>query len=309
MSPQTSPYGLKLQPLPSSSEGIDGLLCVDMEDWHQIVQQQLGASPRHCAVPFRRGLDALLSLLDQHNQKATFFVLGMTAAGSREVIRELSDLGHEIATHGFDHIHLERRTTDQFREDLKRALGQLGELTGDPVLGHRAPEFSIPRDRVGPFFEVLAELGLRYDSSVYPIQGERYGLAGFPRRPQRVETAYGEVIELPLATAELAGRRIPIGGGGMWRLLPGRVLRPLAQRARDEGVLLTTYVHNYEFDPDRLILSEVIPRSGLERSPLRTELSGNLFRARLSGRLERMLERFRFSTCRDYLQSIQSLDG
>ena len=201
MTPQAPAHGLTLRPLSDRGSTSDGLLCVDLEDWHQILQQQLGASPRHCPVPFRRGLDALLDLLDRHNQKATFFVLGMTVAGSQSVVRELSDLGHEIATHGFDHIHLERRTTDEFREDLKRALGQLGELIGEPILGHRAPEFSIPRDRVGAFFDVLAELGLRYDSSVYPVDGERYGLAGFPRSPQRVETAYGPVIELPLATA------------------------------------------------------------------------------------------------------------
>lgn len=285
------------------STSIDGLLCVDLEDWHQILLRRFGGGPRHCSVHFRRGLDALLQLLADRNQEATFFVLGMTAAEDSGIVDSLVEAGHEVATHGWAHVHLERRSIADFTEDLRRAVGELTDRSGQPVLGHRAPEFSIPRDNVGAFFDALAEVGITYDSSVYPFAGRRYGLPDFPRRPCRVSAESGEVIEFPLATVELAGRRLPIAGGGYWRLLPSPLLHRMAAKARAQDVLVTTYVHNYEFDPQALRLDEVAEAGELEGSWRRVVLQQNLFRRSLPRKLGQLIGKLRLTSCRTLLEA------
>lgn len=300
---------LKTETLAFADRTIDGLLCVDLEDWHQLLLRRYGRGPKHCSVPFRRGLDALLSLLAESGQQATFFVLGMTLAEEPSIVSDLMAGGHEIATHGWEHIHLERRSNAEFAEDLKRAVGALSDLTGERVLGHRAPEFSIPREAPQAFFDTLTDQGLLYDSSVYPFAGGRYGLPDFPKRPCRVRGRGGDIIEFPLATAELAGRPIPIGGGGYWRLLPAPLLEHLARRARSQDTLLTTYVHNYEFDPERLNLTEVASAQELSGEWRRTSLQQNLFRRSLPGKLRRFLKAFRLVPCRTFLESQGLLGG
>ena len=293
----------------SLSEGeIDGLLCVDLEDWHQLLLRRFSSGPRHCSVPFRRGLDALLQLLGDAGQEATFFVLGMTLAEEPGIVSDLLAGGHEVATHGWEHLHLEGRTNQEFAEDLRRAVGELSDATGQPVLGHRAPEFSIPRDNPQGFFDTLTAQGLLYDSSVYPFAGGRYGLGDFPRSPCRVQGAGGDIVEFPLATASLGGRNIPIAGGGYWRVLPGALLERLAQRARHEGVLLTTYVHNYEFDPQRLSLTEVAEAKDLTGDWRKVGLQQNLFRRSLPTKLRRLLRTFNLVSCRTLLEAEGLLD-
>ena len=171
------------------------------------------------------------------------------------------------------------------------------------MLGHRAPEFSIPRDNVPAFFATLARVGLRYDSSVYPFAGRRYGLPDFPRRPCRVRSADGDIVEFPLATLELAGRRLPIAGGGYWRVLPQALLGLAARRARAQDVLVTTYVHNYEFDPRALRLTEVVDPTELAGRWRRVVLQQNLFRRSLPRKLRRLLGSLKLVSCRELLES------
>jgi len=287
---------------------IDGLLCVDLEDWHQLLLRRFGGGARHCQLPFRRGLDALLRLLEDSNQRATFFVLGMTVAEEPSIVTDLLAGGHELATHGWEHVHLERRSKGEFAEDLRRAVGDLSERSGVSVLGHRAPEFSIPRDDPQSFFDTLIEQGLHYDSSVYPFAGPRYGLPDFPRRPCQVLGSGGKILEFPLATGQIAGRTIPIGGGGYWRVLPAAALERLAARARAEDILLTTYVHNYEFDPKRLDLREVAEEGELSGIWRRVGLQQNLFRRSLPGKLVRLLKKFKLVSCREFLEAEGLLD-
>lgn len=294
---------LQIERLPLRATGFDGLACVDLEDWHQICLMHYGRGPRHCREQFRRGLQVLTGLLDKHGQKATFFALGMTVAEDPGCVRELAEAGHEIATHGYGHIHLERLTREQFRDDLQRALAELAELTDGPVLGHRAPEFSIPRDDPAGFFSVVAEAGLRYDSSVFPIAGGRYGLPDMPREPFRVGIGDSSLIEFPLATVSMFGRRKPIAGGGYWRLLPRWLLKRRIARARLQCGLLTLYVHNYEFDPRPLKLSDVAEPAELEGAWRKMQFRQNLFRSSMSGKLDAVLSGFRFTCCRDFLSA------
>jgi hypothetical protein len=200
-------------------------------------------------------------------------------------------------------VHLEQRSHEEFAEDLRRAVGDLSERSGQAVLGHRAPEFSIPRSDPQRFFDTLTEQGLRYDSSVYPFAGKRYGLPEFPRRPCRVLGSGGSIIEFPLATTEIAGRRVPIGGGGYWRVLPGLALESLARRARQQDILLTTYVHNYEFDPQRLDLKNLAQDGELSGNWRRVVIQQNLFRRSLPKKMKRLLRTFRLVSCREFLEA------
>jgi len=293
---------LRTEALQLAPGSVDGLLCVDLEDWHQILLRRFGKGPRHCAQEFRKGLDELLDLLDAHDQRATFFVLGMTVADDSGIVRALAEGGHEVATHGWGHVRIDELSRAEFAEDLRRAMSELTAITQKPVVGHRAPEFSIPRDDVEGFFSVLAEAGITYDSSVYPFSGTRYGLGDWPRSPCRVHVDAGSLIELPLATLQVGRRRIPIAGGGWWRLLPGPLVNLAASAARRQGVLLTTYVHNYEFDPGILRLGPVAERDELQGAWRRATLQQNAFRRSLPDKMVALIRRFRLGSCAQLLE-------
>jgi polysaccharide deacetylase family protein (PEP-CTERM system associated) len=303
------PQPMQTEPLTPRIAGADGLLCVDLEDWYQIVLRREGRGARFCREQFRRGLSALLDVFDRHGAKATFFVLGMTVAEDPGVVRELAAAGHEIATHGYEHLHLEQRTGVEFEQDLRRAMGELAEITGRGVLGHRAPEFSVPRDDPQGFFDVLGRCGLAYDSSVYPIAGTRYGLPWFPPVPCRVAAEGGSLIELPAATVRWLGRRWPIAGGGSWRLAPRPLLRRAMRRALRQGVLLTTYMHNYEFDPRPLDLAEVLDRPAAGRPTWAPARRANLFRGGMTGKLDDVLSRWKLVPCERFLRAQGWLAG
>ena len=296
--------GMRLEALGEPGElarGIDGLLGVDVEDCYQILLRRYGRGPRLCRVEFRRGLAALLDVLAHHGSKATFFVLGMTAAEDPSLVSDLKSAGHEIASHGFAHMHLERLAPGAFIEDLRRAISELTAMTGEPVVGYRAPEFSVPRHDPAVFFRTLVGMGIRYDASVFPIRGGRYGLAGFPRTPTRVYVESGHLIELPAATARWAGRTWPIAGGGHWRMTPKWALRWLAARARREGVLLTLYLHNYEFDPCKMDLAAVAATGELAPGWRSFLLKQNLFRRSIKGKLGDLMGRHRFAAFGEFL--------
>ncbi|HAU37783.1 MAG TPA: polysaccharide deacetylase family protein [Phycisphaerales bacterium] len=276
------------------------ILSVDVEDWYQAVSLLAGlpASER-LHVAFRRGLHRLLDLLDCQGVKGTFFVLGMTAERDVSLVGDLASAGHEIATHGYGHRHLWQIPMEEFREDLRRGLGILRERTDSPILGHRAPQFSVPRDRTLEFFRVLVEEGLTYDSSVYPFGGRRYGLADRPREIHRVETPAGPILEVPLSVRTVLGRPLPVSGGGVWRLLPAFLIADCIRRLNRKDLPMVTYVHNYEFDPEPLRCEEGgIPRGIRSR---RINFLQNLRRGSAYGKLRAMLEQFRFVPIREYL--------
>jgi polysaccharide deacetylase family protein (PEP-CTERM system associated) len=155
-----------------------------------------------------------------------------------------------VASHGWDHQRLHNLTPASFREDVRRSKDALEQLTGQPVLGYRAPTFSIVQQTAWAL-DVLAELNMIYDSSIYPVLHDRYGVPSAPREPFLAEGTFHTMLELPLATLQFLGMRIPVGGGGYFRLLPLSFLqRALRQVARDcSPPVATLYFHPWEFDP------------------------------------------------------------
>jgi polysaccharide deacetylase family protein (PEP-CTERM system associated) len=219
------------------------LLSFDFEDWHQLVHRRLGRPDWDRPYPdFPLQVHAVLDLLDELRGRATFFLLGMTAANYPELVQEIVARGHEPASHGFAHLRVYEQTPDEFRADLEQSIETIERATGRRPVAYRAPAFSINRRTLWAY-DILADLGFRYDSSQYdsPRIAERIG--GIPDAPYRLQLESGrELWELPVAT----WGPIPIGGGSYWRVLPA----PLVRRALADFHVL--YFHPYEFAPEPL---------------------------------------------------------
>ena len=256
---------------------------VDVECWGQSVLDRTLPIRDHAADNLRRMLHLLAEAGDV---RATFFVLGKFAERHPDAVREIQRAGHEIASHGYGHVEAFRQSPTDFRQDIRRAGHTIADLTGTPPTGYRAPVFSITRTNLWAL-QILAEEGYRYDSSIYPFAGPRYGIGEWPTESCRVRLPNGQaIVELPLTTLTLAGRRWPISGGGYARLLPQRLLcralRAAANRRRTAPVF---YCHPYELDADEL--SRVYP--GL---PLKRRLHQGIGRRSMPGKLRELLGSF-----------------
>jgi polysaccharide deacetylase family protein (PEP-CTERM system associated) len=196
--------------------------------------------------------ERLLDILDRERIRATFFVLGWVAERHPSLVREIASLGHEIGCHGYGHQMISRLTREEFEGDVTRAKAALEEATGRPVIGYRAPTFSVMRDTLWSL-DVLCEAGFRYDSSIFPILHDRYGIPDAPRFPHRMKAPNGgELTEFPLSTVLVLGRRVPVAGGGYFRLFPYALTqRAITRINAHEGQPAMIYLHPWEIDPDQ----------------------------------------------------------
>ena len=193
----------------------------------------------------------LLDLLDAAAQKATFFALAWTAERHPEMVREIVLRGHEVASHGYLHRMIDSQGARAFRRDIRRSRAVLEGILGAPVVGYRAPSFSIT-PRTPWAHRVLAEEGFRYSSSVLPVRHARYGDPGAPREPSLIEVGRGRtIVELPLLTSRALGRNWPVAGGGYLRLLPVSVITRAIWAMNAEGEPAVVYMHPWEIDPDQ----------------------------------------------------------
>ncbi|MBI4530214.1 MAG: DUF3473 domain-containing protein [Candidatus Latescibacteria bacterium] len=230
------------------------IFSVDVEDWYQVTNYAR-------SIPFEtwgrytsRLLDNTLRLLDlmgQYDVKGTFFILGWNAERFPDVVRAIDRGGHEIGTHGYHHRLIYEQTPEELRAMLKRSIRVLENLIGRPVITHRASDFSITRHCLWAF-EVLCDMGIRYDSSVFPIRRVRYGIVDAPRFPYRIALRDGRgLIEVPLSTYRVMGQNLPIAGGGYLRLLPYRLTHRAIERLNREKYPAVLYIHPWEIDPDQ----------------------------------------------------------
>lgn len=226
-------------------------MTVDVEDYFQVSafaphidRDEWDSYP--CRV--ERNIETILELFDQHDARATFFTLGWVAERYPDLIRRITENGHELASHGLAHVRVDQQNTSAFRDDVKRAKALLEDVGGTCVNGYRAASFSI--DRRTPWaFDVLAEEGYRYSSSVYPIRHDHYGMPDAPRfafRPNP-DAAF---IEIPITTMSFWGQNLPCGGGGYFRLLPYALSRWALRRVnKTDGASCILYFHPWEIDP------------------------------------------------------------
>ena len=225
----------------------------DVEEYFQVANLA-GAFPRErwSEIDSRLaiGMESILRALDRHRARATFFWLGWVAERHPQWVRRCLDAGHEIASHGYEHRFLGELDPGSLARDLERTEQALLCAGAPRPIGFRASTFTLTR-RTWWAFDVLAERGYRYDSSVHPIRHPVYGVPGFEPGISRVELAQGAgIVEFPVSTWTLLGRNFPVGGGGYFRLLPGAVSRAaLRSIARERP--LCFYLHPWEFDPDQ----------------------------------------------------------
>lgn len=283
------------------------LLSVDFEDWHQLVHRRLALPDwdrPHAAL--ERQTTLVLDLLDELKARATFFLLGMTVANHADLAAEIVRRGHEPACHGHAHLRVHEQTHDEFRADLERALGVITEATGRRPVAYRAPAFSINRETPWAY-EVLADAGLRYESSQYDSPRVRGRIGRIPATPYRLQLAGGrELWELPVAVQG----SVPIGGGAYWRVLPARFLDRALIAVRQQNAYPVLYFHPYEFDEEPL--EAALPHSPTPRQRLvatTRSLWRNTGRQRVAHRLREVGRRYQLLSFEQAYDDIHRLYG
>ncbi|MFH1860966.1 MAG: XrtA system polysaccharide deacetylase [bacterium] len=270
-------------------------LSFDVEDWYQSI----------LSIPFEQwdeyedrltpNLNKILPILDEHHIKATFFILGYVARKTPEIVKMIHQSGHEIAVHGYNHRLLYQLTPDEFREDLKRAIGVIEELIQDKVIGYRAPYWSINKHSYWAL-EIIRQEGLVYDSSIYPIKTHLYGMPSSPRHPYLIgnigDKDGSSLIEFPPSTIRLCEINLPMGSGFCFRALPYQLTKWGLSRINKEGNPCLICLHPPEFDPKKprpkkLTLGEYI----LHYYNLSTTME----------KFNQLVQGFRFGTIREVL--------
>jgi polysaccharide deacetylase family protein (PEP-CTERM system associated) len=292
-------------------------LTIDLEDWQQLFHRRLTGEVIRPTPAVVGATHRLLDMLDETGTRATFFVLGNVADTYPELVREVVQRGHEVGSHTYGHELIFDMEPAAVKADMERSLAQLQDLVDQPILGFRAPEFSVGHLQHW-CFEILAELGFRYDSSVFPLPHVRYGIAEASRYPFHIATSSGTIYEYPLATWDIGQFRLPVAGGSYFRLLPGSVLLRALTDVDASKRTAVLYFHPYEFYPGWLNPSWPAWRRSLRASNLRFTLSRILlhnFRTQLIGqRLRPLLTRFEFMPLGDIYRAAHevregSMDG
>ena len=257
---------------------------VDVEDWFDGIP----IAPERKVSAERRlhlGMDVLTGAMAERSARGTFFLLGPVALDYPQLVRNLVSAGHEIGCHGWSHDLLYTMTPERFRSETADAKKAIEDIAGTPVTAYRAAYFSITRQSFWAL-EILAELGFRCDSSVFPVKNWRYGIPDFDAAPGRVPTPSGAIHEFPVSVVGYAGRRLPAGGGAYFRIYPYALTRAHVRRLENEGRPMVFYIHPWEFDPDH-------PRVPLHWKPRLTHY-WNL--RSTHGKLLRLLSDFSFES-------------
>jgi polysaccharide deacetylase family protein (PEP-CTERM system associated) len=225
---------------------------VDVEDYFQVSAFEPHiARENWSALPSRveRNTEMILELLAERGVHGTFFVLGWIAERYPKLLRRIAASGHELASHGYNHIRASVQQPEEFRSDVAKAKHLIEDAAGAAVIGYRAPSFSINAANLWAL-DILKDTGHEYSSSIYPIRHDHYGMPGAPRFAFRYRR--DGILEVPISTIEVGGRRLPAGGGGFFRLFPYAltrwVLRRLNEQDRRPGVF---YFHPWEIDAEQ----------------------------------------------------------
>ena len=266
---------------------------VDVEDYFQVNAFER-AIPRASWGSFEprveRNTRRLLDLCAEYGVRGTFFTLGWVAERWPGLVREIRDAGHELGTHGQDHRRVTTLNPREFREDVRRSKRTIEDVAGVEVIGYRAPNYSIVRETLWAV-DVLSEEGFRYDSSIFPIRHDHYGIPDFPRFPRPVRNG-SPLQEFPISTVRFAGMNLPFVGGGYLRQFPMQFIRwgmrHLNQRERRPAIV---YVHPWELDPEQPVQPVgVLTRLRHYRNLDRTE-----------DRLATLFSEYAFTSCREIL--------
>lgn len=285
----TAPTRPGAEPAPSCA------LTVDVEDWYQ--------SSVDFSAPITdrvlHNMDRLRTILDEYGVKATFFVQGMVAETFPKLAQELVADGHEVQSHGYSHRPLFAMDRAALRTELELARKSLEDACGVCATAFRAPDFSIMQENLWAL-EVLAEMGFDLDSSIFPMKLKRYGVPGWELAPHRITFPSGaSILEAPVAVLTAGGLRIPVAGGGYFRLLPRWILERALRSVLADDRPAIVYCHPYEFHPQELASY----RGRVHPATLFTQ---GLGRASFVKRMKGLFSRFRFGRLSDVLEGCRS---
>lgn len=227
-------------------------LSFDVECYYQIVSKDYLGRAIAPTEEVLTNTNWILDLLAKHGKKATFFFLGNVAERYPELVRRAAEEGHEIGVHGDIHDYVRDMNEPQFRAEIERGIKKIRAAGAKRIAGHRATAFSIGRNNLWAL-ETLRDLGIEYDSSIFPFEGERYGVPDWPRRPGMTEAG---IAEVPLSVVSVGRRKIPCMGGGYVRYFPLAFTRWCANRLHREGLTPVCYFHPYEFESRKPAFSE-----------------------------------------------------
>jgi polysaccharide deacetylase family protein (PEP-CTERM system associated) len=270
---------------------------IEQHDWIEAAVGHTSSPPLQ--ADYARRMETctrwLLDTLAEFGARATFFVVGQIARTHPKLLRDMAAAGHEVGCHSLKHWNVHRQTPEAFRADVREATDVLQQASGSAVVGYRAPTFSVTRATAWAI-DVLAEEGMRYDSSVYPVRHDRYGVPDAPRFPFVVIGRERYLLELPPATLGIAGFNLPAGGGGYFRLFPPAVMRAAVHQTRKHRPgIPVLYFHPWEFDASQ-------PRLPLGTAGrLRTYLGISGSRARF----RRLLDRYGSLRMIDAVEQLQ----
>jgi polysaccharide deactylase family protein, PEP-CTERM locus subfamily len=276
-------------------------LSFDIEEHFQVSAFESPVRRRHWEQFESRvevNTEKLLGLLADNEVRATFFVLGWVAERHPSLVHRIAAGGHEIASHGYGHELITSQTPIAFREDIRKAKSILENLISKPILGYRAPSFSITKDTMWAT-QILVEEGYGYDSSIFPVLHDRYGVPSANPDVHQLLTASGPLWEVPPSTVKYMGVRLPVAGGGYFRLYPYVVLRALLKKLEGKGSPLVMYMHPWEFDPGQ-------PR--MEGS-LVSRMRHYLNLDKTENRLRTLLQDFAFAPIREVFSPIEKMCG
>jgi polysaccharide deacetylase family protein (PEP-CTERM system associated) len=273
---------------------IKNALTVDVEDYFHVSAFAGSIDQKDWnGIPLRvvHNTQRLLQLFADSNVKATFFVLGWVAERVPELVRDIAKEGHEVACHGYSHELVYNQSPEVFRQETVRSKSLLEDIIQAPVYGYRAASYSIT-DRSLWAIDVLCEAGFKYDSSIFPIRHDRYGIPGSPEHPYNLDSPNGQVLtEFPLSTASILGYRLPVAGGGYFRLYPYRLTKMGLSQINRKDQPFIFYMHPWEIDPAQ-------PRIAASRlSRFRHYNNLNKFESRL----QNLMNDFRFGRASDVL--------
>lgn len=275
-------------------------LTVDVED---AVNQAMRNFFHQDMEPTERVYDNTMRLLDLFSEfdvSGTFFILGEVARTHPHLIREIDRRGHELGIHGFSHRRYHALSRAEVKDEIIRAKASVEDVTGSEVIGHRAPEFSISRDNVW-VLELLLDQGFKYDSSIYPVAGSRYGWPDFGQSIRWLDLEGGrKIIEAPLSVGKLLGRTFPVSGGGTFRVFPYGFTRRMI-RGMNSDLAYLFYMHPYEIDPPPF---QAYYMEAVKGSAWKDRLQLNMYwfnRKSVFPKLRRLIGDFRFTTLRNVI--------
>ena len=275
---------------------IQNALTVDVEDYFQVSAFANSVAQNdwdNYSLRVEKNTHKLMDLFDERQIKATFFVLGWVAERANSLILEIANRGHEVACHGYSHQLVYNQSPDVFRQETIRSKSLLEDIIQQPVRGYRAASYSITRRSLWAL-DILAEAGFDYDSSIFPVRHDRYGIPDSPEFPYVLDTPEGhKLVEFPLSTAKLLKYKLPIAGGGYFRLYPYWLSRAGLRQINRKQKPFIFYLHPWEVDPEQ----PRIPASRLSRFRHYNNLD------KCEARLRQLTSDFQFTTVEKVLQS------